>query len=239
MWKRVLLLGLPMVLLQITTPTYAQPEDNLDELRTKLSNEWTLVRHDRLHGIKTYAKQEDSQRFRSFKVEAILNCTFETVARVLLDFEGYTRWYWEVREAKLVRQDSPTNYFFYMVHRAPYGLPDRDAVLHAVVEPQTATRKSIVLTIRSEPNMLPLKPPLIRMAAENMRVKISPLPDNQVLLEADGYIDPSGKIPTWANNLIQRSAPYSILLGLQRMVQLDQYRLDKTALPFPVDNSPD
>ncbi len=239
MWKKALLLGATTFYLQQPLLAHAQPEDDLDELRTKLSNEWTMVKHDRLHNIKTYAKQEDGQRFRSFKVEATLNCSFETITRVLLDFAGYTHWYWEVREAKLLRQDSPTNYFFYMVHRAPYGLPDRDAVLHAVVEPQTATRKAIILTIRSEPNMLPLKPPLIRMAAENMRVKISPLPDNQVLLEADGYIDPSGKIPTWANNLIQRSAPYSILLGLQRMVQLDQYRLDKTALPFPVDNTPD
>jgi hypothetical protein len=74
------------------------------------------------------------------------------------------------------------------------------------------------------------------MTAENMRIKISPLADNQVLLEAEGYIDPSGKIPTWANNLIQRSAPYSILLGLQRMVQLDEYRLSKASLPFPIYN---
>ena len=234
MWKRVLLLGVTLALMQ--PPAFAQQDDNLDELRTKLSNEWTLVRHDRLHNIKTFAKQEDGQRFRSFKVEAILSCSFETITRVLLDFEGYTRWYWEVREAKLVRKDSPLNYYFYMVHHAPYGLPDRDVVLHAVIEPQTETRKSIILTIRAEPNILPLKPPLIRMAAENMRVKISPLPDNQVLLEAEGYIDPSGKIPTWANNLIQRSAPYSILLGLQRMVQLDEYRLSKTTLPFPIDN---
>lgn len=234
MWKRILFLGVTLALMQQSA--FAQQDDNLDELRTKLSAEWTLVRHDRLHNIKTFAKQEDNQRFRSFKVEAILSCSFETIARVLLDFEGYRRWYWEVREAKLIRQDSATNYFFYMVHRAPYGLPDRDVVLHAVIEPQTETRKSIILTIRSEPNILPLKPPLIRMAAENMRVKISPLPDSQVLLEAEGYIDPSGKIPTWANNLIQRSAPYSILLGLQRMVQLDEYRLSKTALPFAIDN---
>jgi hypothetical protein len=123
-----------------------------------------------------------------------------------------------------------------MVHRAPYGLPDRDVILHAIVEPQTSTRKFINLIISSEPNMLPLKPPLVRMTAENMRIKISPLADNQVLLEAEGYIDPSGKIPTWANNLIQRSAPYSILLGLQRMVQLDEYRLSKASLPFPIYN---
>ena len=53
MWKRVLLLGVTLALMQ--QPAFAQQDDNLDELRTKLSNEWTLVRHDRLHNIKTFA----------------------------------------------------------------------------------------------------------------------------------------------------------------------------------------
>ena len=44
MWKRVLLLGVTLALMQ--QPAFAQQDDNLDELRTKLSNEWTLVRHD-------------------------------------------------------------------------------------------------------------------------------------------------------------------------------------------------
>jgi hypothetical protein len=235
MWKRALLISTSIIMAQTPTTAHAV-DDDLEEFRVKLTNEWVQVKNDRLHNIKTYAKQEDGKRFRSFKVEAIMSTSFETITRVLLDVENYGRWYWEVRNAKLLRKDSATDYYYYMVHRAPYGLPDRDVILHAIVEPQTSTRKFISLIITSEPNMLPLKPPLIRMTAENMRIKISPLADNQVLLEAEGYIDPSGKIPTWANNLIQRSAPYSILLGLQRMVQLDEYRLSKASLPFPIYN---
>jgi hypothetical protein len=237
MWKRFLLLSSTLAFTHVApTFAYSSNEDDLEEFRTKLTNEWMLVKNDRLHNIKTFAKQEDGKRFRSFKVEAVINTTFETITRVLLDFANYPRWYWEVREAKLLRKDSPTDYYFYMVHHAPYGLPDRDVILHIVIDPPTATRNSIHVSIRSEPDIKPLKPPLIRMAAENMHIKISNLTENQVLLEAEGYIDPSGKIPTWANNLIQRSAPYSILLSLQRMVQLDEYRQSKTALPFPIDN---
>jgi hypothetical protein len=126
-----------------------------------------------------------------------------------------------------------------MVHRAPYGLPDRDAILHATVDPQTPTRKAIYLRVEANTDMLPLKPPLVRMVAEDMSVRFTPLSDNRVLLEAEGYVDPGGKVPSWANNFIQRSAPYSILLGLQRMVQLDEYRLSKAPLPFPIDSTPE
>lgn len=238
MWKRFLLIALSMAALHIADNAHAA-DDDLDELQSKLSDQWTLVRHDRLRNIKTYAKQEDRRRFRSFKVEAVMNTDLATIARVLLDFDSYKRWWWEVRDARLVRKDSPTDYFFYMVHRAPYGLPDRDVILHAEIQPQSKGRNFITLTVNATPDILPLKPPLIRMVAEDMAVRFSPLPDNKVLIEAQGYVDPGGRVPTWANNFIQRSAPYSILLGLQRMLQQDDYRYSKATLPFPVDNTPE
>ncbi|PTQ88898.1 hypothetical protein C8N29_11047 [Agitococcus lubricus] len=225
------------LLLLCTTPSYA--DDELSEFQSKLTNEWTLVKNDRLRNIKTYAKQEDGRRFRSFKVEATMNSTMETIARVLLDFESYKKWWWEVRDVRLIRKDSPTEYFVYMVHRAPYGLPDRDVILHVVIEPQSKTQKFISLKVRANTELLPLKPPLIRMEAEDMVVKFTPLPENRLLIEAQGYVDPGGRVPAWANNFIQRSAPYSILLGLQRMAQLDEYRESHTALPFPIDSTPE
>lgn len=237
MWKYFRTLGLSVALIYPVLSFAA--DDDIDELQTRLTNQWTLVKNDRLRSIKTYAKQEDGKRFRSFKVEATLNTRFETVARVLLDFESYSHWWWEVRESKLLRKDSPTEYYFYMVHRAPYGLPDRDAILHATIEPQTAFRRAIFLKVEANTDMLPLKPPLVRMVAEDMSVRFTPLADNRVLLEAEGYVDPGGKVPSWANNFIQRSAPYSILLGLQRMVQLDEYRLSKSPLPFPINSDPE
>ena len=40
----------------------------------------------------------------------------------------------------------------------------------------------------------------------------------------EGYIDPGGVIPSWTINFVQRSAPYTSMLGLARMVQLPYYR---------------
>ena len=50
----------------------------------------------------------------------------EKVARLMLDFPGYDKWYWQVMESKLLKQVSPTEYVVYVVHRAPAGLPERD-----------------------------------------------------------------------------------------------------------------
>ena len=42
-----------------------------------------MVKNDRMRNLKTYARLEDGKRYRSFKVEAILDAPVEAVARVV------------------------------------------------------------------------------------------------------------------------------------------------------------
>jgi len=210
--------------------------NEINELRPTLVNEWVLIKNDKRRQIKTYAKLEDAQRIRSFKVEGILKAKPETLVRVLLDFANYSDWYWEVQESKLLKQVSPTEYYLYLVHRAPYGLPNRDVILHAVIEPQTSKKPYVLLTVKAAPNFLPIQPKLVRMPAENMTIKFTPMANNLVQIDAEGFIDPAGKVPAWDANLIQRNAPYAVTLGLQRMALQEKYALSQSELPFSVFN---
>ena len=234
MLKQLLLVTLCSGLLLTAMPS--QAEDELDDFRSQLTNQWQLVKNDRMRNIKTYARLEDGKRYRSFKIEAILDAPVETVTRVLLDFDNYTRWFWKTRESKLLRQNSPTEYVTYMVHDAPYGLPDRDTILKGIIEPQTKNRHYLTLRVTAIPDMLPVKPPLVRMIAEDMTIKFTPLPDNRIEMVTEGYFDPGGVVPAWAANFVQRNAPYAVLLALQRMTQRNEYLNSKTPLPFPVYN---
>jgi len=229
---RFIALFLLMIFVVISSPVYA--EDDIDDLRTKLGNEWMLMKNDRLRNIKTYARLEDGKQYRSFKIEATLDSSVESLTRVLLDFDNYTKWYWKTRESRLVKQTSGTEFIVYMVHEAPYGLPDRDAVLHGIVEPQTKNKRYVTLRVNALPDFMVEKPPLVRMPAQDMLVKFSPLPKGKIQLEAEGYFDAGGTVPVWAANFVQRSAPYSVILGLQRMVERDQHFKGKKPLPFPV-----
>lgn len=124
-----------------------------------------------------------------------------------------------------------------MVHDAPYGLPDRDTVLKATVEIQSRNRPYLTLRVTAIPDAIPAKPPLVRMIAEEMTIKFTPLPNNQVEMITEGYFDPGGVVPAWAANFVQRNAPYAVLLALQRMTQREEYTNAKTPLPFPVYNT--
>ena len=89
LFASLLLMG---ALLPLSLPALAaaDEEDDLDALQQKLTNEWYLVKNDRRHNIKSWVKQEDGKRYRSFKVEAVLQGSMESCVRILLDF-GITR----------------------------------------------------------------------------------------------------------------------------------------------------
>ncbi len=228
----LLMAGLMPPLLTCSPAAFA--ESDLQELQPAVGGEWQLIRNDRRNQVRTYAKREDNQRIRSFRVDAVLNTRMAAIAHVLTDFPNYTKWYWEVQESRLLKQASPTDFYLYLVHRAPYGLPNRDVILHAVIEPQRPGQAGATIQVRSDPDYLPETPGLVRMPAENMTIRFTPLPRQQVRIEAEGFIDPGGKVPSWDANLIQRNAPYNVVMGFQRMVLKEEYRNSTAPLPFPV-----
>ena len=234
LFASLLLMG---ALLPLSLPALAaaDEEDDLDALQQKLTNEWYLVKNDRRHNIKSWVKQEDGKRYRSFKVEAVLQGSMESCVRILLDFGNYPKWYWEVIDSRLIRKSSATDYYVYLKHRAPHGLPDRDAPVLMRFEPQTPDNRSLSLRVKAIPDMMPDTPRYIRMQAEDMYVRLTPTPEKTVIIQAEGYVDPGGRVPGWAINYIQRSAPYAIVVGLQRMMRLTGEHRERSPLPFKVD----
>ena len=233
--KKSLRMALTVMALAVGLPaiSHADVDDDLDELRgTNSFSDWQLVKHDTRRNIKAYTKREDGKGIRSFKLDYLVDAPFMTLARVYLDFDNYTRWFWTARETHILKKVSPTEFFYYAQHDAPVGQPDRDAIIHVMVDPYTARKGYGALRLKADSNYMPPKPPLVRMTAYDMVVKFTPISDEQVRVEVEGFIDPGGNIPAWAINAVQRQAPYYTVLGLQRMVKLPKYSEAKGPLPF-------
>ncbi len=225
-------LCIPFFILSVATTVSAADKDFEDLRSDNVSSDWRLSKNDKRHDIKVFIKNEEGKSIRSFRVEAAFDAPIETVARVQGDVENYIKWYFEVLEVKLLRKVSDREYIFYMVHDAPVGMPDRDVVLKATIEPMTSHKPFIVVKMNALPDFIPAKAPYVRMQAENYVIKISPISKERTLLEAEGYIDPGGVAPSWAVNFVQGKGPYTNMMGMRRMVELPQYRNAKTPLPY-------
>ncbi len=228
-----LLLGTMLCLSLPTTALAAR--DDLDEIRDSgfKKNEWRMSRHDKMRGIKVFVKNEEGKNIRSFRVEATFDSPIEDLARVQADVDNYTKWYFAVLDAKLLKKVSDKEFIFYMVHDSPVGMPDRDVVLRAVIEPMTKSRPYVLIRMSALSDFMPPKPPLVRMEAENYTVKWTPIGKDKTLLESEGYVDPGGTSPTWAINYVQGKGPYANMMGMSRMLDLPKYKDKEQKEPNP------
>lgn len=219
MLKKLSVLGIISCLMVAVVPaTYAA--DELTGVRPERNKaEWSLVKHDATRNIKTYIREGDAKRI-NFKVDAIIEGSLEAVARVHFDIDRIKSWYWETMDSRLLKKVSNTEYYYYMQYNAPVTMPDRDAILHATVEPYSAKKGYMQLTIKAVPDYLPPQGSLVRVQEQDMVVKMTPIAKDKVRIEAEGFVDPGGIAPTWAMNFVQRNAPYSTMLGLQRQVNM-------------------
>ena len=226
---------LMILALGVITPFAQASDDDLRDMRVQNTyRDWMPVKSDNLRNIKTWAKQEDGKRIRSFRVDALIDGPLEAVARVHYDTENIKRWFWETRDSRLIKKISNTEYYYYQRYRAPLTIPDRDSVIHCIIEPYTAKRGYMLHRLSAAPTYIPETPGLVRVQAQDMIIKFTPVGKDKTRLEAEGYIDPGGNMPAWAINFVQRSAPYVSMLGLQRMVQLPFYREPSEPSPFAI-----
>lgn len=226
MLKKIPIMAFAVMTAMSPIASYAASGDDVDDLRSdnKRKNEWIQVKKDRLKKITTWAKQEEGKTIRSFKVDMIVDADLETVARVHFDIENIKRWFWETKESRLLKKVSNKEFYYYQVFNAPLTVPDRDSIIHLVVEPFTAKKGFMAMKLSAVPEFMPVQPGKTRVQAQEYYVKLTPIDKNTTHLEAEGYIDPGGIIPSWTINFVQRSAPYTTMLGLARMVQLPYYR---------------
>ena len=123
----------------------------------------------------------------------------------------------------MLKKVSNTEYFYYMRFNAPLNLPDRDAVFHAVIEPYSPKRGYWQATVKAAPDYLPAKPGLVRVVAQDLYARVTPIGKNQIKFETEGYVDPGGSVPAWTINFVQQRVPYLIMVSLLRMAQGKEY----------------
>ncbi len=227
-------LGLAFILLLNAHNAMAARDDDLDDLRRSevASDKWQIIKQDNLHNITAYARREQGKSLRSFKVEVEVDANLDTISRVTFDLPNYKRWFYQVKEARLLKKVSDREFYYYIVHAAPATLPDRDAILHAVIQPYSPKTGTAIMKVESVPDYLPPKPPLVRMVAENMVITWTSLGKNRWKNVSEGYFDPGGFSPDWAVNFVQRAAPYQTVLGLRRILLSDDYVNSKETPAF-------
>ena len=178
--KKILAIAFALMTTLTAAPMVYALEGYLKDLRPDVNKkEWQLVKNDTTRSIKTYIREGDGKRI-NFKVDAMIEGALEAVARVHFDVDNIKHWYWETLDSRLLKKVSSTEYYYYMQYNAPVTMPDRDAILHAVIEPYSVKKGYMQLSIRAVPDYLPAQANLVRVQGQDLIVKFTPLGNEKV-----------------------------------------------------------
>jgi hypothetical protein len=180
-------------------------------------------------GIKIYTSIVPDSKIKAIKVECDLNTTPSQLVAVVMDINNATDWVYHVKSAKLVKQVSPWELYYYSEVSLPWPAANRDFVAHLIVSRDPAT-KVVTIDGPAVPGYVPIKKGIVRIGHSFGKWIITPLGTDQVHVEYSIHVDPGGSLPAWLVNIFATDAPLQIFKNLKIQLQKPAYK--NTALVF-------
>ena len=184
-------------------------------------NDWKLSVDK--EGIKVYTSIVPESKIKAVKVECDLNTTPSQLATVIMDINSATEWVYHVKSAKLIKQVSPSELYYYSEVSLPWPVANRDFVAHLTVSRDPAT-KVITIDGPAVQGYVPVKKGVVRVDNSFGRWVITPVGANLVHVQYVIHTDPGGSIPAWMVNIFATDAPLKIFEGLKVQLQKPTYK---------------
>ena len=190
-------------------------------------NDWKLSVDK--EGVKIYTSIVPESKIKAIKVECDLNTTSAQLVAVVMDINSATDWVYHVKSAKLIKQVSPSELYYYSEVSLPWPAANRDFVAHLTVSKDAAT-KVITIDGPAVPGYVPVKKGIVRIDNSFGKWVITPLGANQVHVQYSIHVDPGGSLPAWLVNIFATDAPLKIFENLKVQLQKPAYK--NTTLAF-------
>jgi hypothetical protein len=183
------------------------------------SEGWELKKNE--NGIAVYTRLRSGSDFKDVRVVNTVTSSLAGIVALMLDTKNYTNWIYACRESNTLEVISAKEIINYQVTEVPWPFSDRDLISHFIIDQDTT---SGIITIKKNglPDYIPLKDQRVRLKNFRSMYRFTPLHDNQVLVELEYYIDPSGNIPAWLINSSIVEGPYQTTVGM--IHQLPKYQ---------------
>ena len=194
------------------------------QLTLKGQENWSLKKDK--NGIKIFTRKTDSSNIEELKVECAMEGSMSQFAAVILDMKGHTEWVYKSSKCYLIKQNTPTDLFFYNETECPWPLTNRDLVAHMVLS-QDPKNKTMIIEVRNVDGYMPVQKDIVRTKHSFVRWKIVPIDNKKLQIEYTIQVDPAGSIPSWIINLFATKGPYETFMKLKEVVKRPEYQKNK------------
>lgn len=178
------------------------------------------------NGVKVYYKKTSD--VHEIKMVTSMKATLSGVVQLLNEVENYPKWGYKLSEAKLLKRVNDQEFYYWSKLDFPWPLNDRDIVVQAKVEQDSASRR-VTSTSWAKPNYLPENKDVVRIKTTTTKWTIVPGSGGWLYIEYYIYSNPGGNIPDWLVNMAIDIGPLETLSNMRKMLQEPKYRTAKLA----------
>ena len=179
---------------------------------------WEAIRNDA--GIQVSRKVVPGSPFVAFRGEGDVQAPLLAVADVLVDVPHETDWMDSVREARILRKVSDTEYIMYSHLGTPPTLTDRELVADVRVSID-APAHALTVEMRSVDDPAAPRTDYVRARITESTFSLRANPDgHSTHVTAEIHCDPGGSLPGWVVNFVQRSWGFNTIQSLRKQVAL-------------------
>jgi hypothetical protein len=183
---------------------------------TSIPNDCNLKRDE--DGIKVYTCKTEGERLKSLRADFILkNITIDQLENFLLDVNGYTRWQYNMVEAKILKKVSDNDMIYRTVVDAPWPVENRELIVHFTTT-RDREKQTMDIVIANDSYDYPKDEDLVRVPSSYATWHITTL-GNDLRVEYALRIDPGGSVPVWLINIAMADGPHHSFRNMKRLLK--------------------
>lgn len=177
-------------------------------------NNWKLTKDK--DGIRVYESEAKNSGIKNIKVECTVDGTCDKMRYILTNVSQYKNWVYSNKTAYLLKQVTPTEYYYYAETSVPWPLSNRDAVVHTRV---SQNARSLQVTEMMEPNYLPEKSGKVRVPKALVTWTVTPVTSRTIHIVYVFDAEPGGNIPAWLVNTLSDKGPTESFKKLRELLK--------------------
>jgi hypothetical protein len=188
----------------------------LSGLQVAAQPKWQLVKD--AHGIQVYTASTASSGFKSIKVNAVFEGTWQKLIAILLEVESQPQWVYGTRQAYLLKKVNNQEILYYVETELPWPAQNRDTIIRMRIHENRA-RNRLTITSVGEPQALAIQEKKVRVPHFKANWEVTMVGKDRISLSYLLDADPGGSLPAWIVNLFISKGPYETFRKLSELLK--------------------
>ncbi len=176
---------------------------------------WELAKES--NNIKVYTSKDETSKFKSIKVEAVLSGTLDKLVYLLTTASSNKDWIYNTKESYTLKRINAFESLSYTETEVPWPASNRDIPLNLRLDLDSKNNR-LHVTAKGVPNAIPAKKGIVRIPYFNSTWDVLFDGNNKLMITYFLELDPGGMVPAWINNLFVAKGPYETFNKLSTLL---------------------